>query len=82
MNLNDFNLGETCLRQINFILSENPALTIIKLNKNLLNPNHLVRIATFKELTLSNCKLGNDALEELFVKLHDSVIEKLCLSSP
>lgn len=37
---------------------------------------------TFKELSLCNCKLGNDVLEDLFVRLKDSVIEKICLSSP
>ena len=55
---------------------------IIKLNKNYIDPNKLIRLSTIKELYLCNCKLGNDALEELFTKLHKSTIEKISLSSP
>lgn len=35
-----------------------------------------------KEIVLNNCKLGNDALETLFDRLHDSTIERISLSSP
>jgi hypothetical protein len=35
-----------------------------------------------KELYLGNCRLGNDILEELFMRLHASLLERLSLSSP
>lgn len=62
LNLNDFYLGESCIKQVNQLLEEQAALVKIKLNKNYINPNCLLRLETFKELYLCNCKLGNDAL--------------------
>lgn len=74
INFNDFYFGERCVEHINSLLRENPELTVIKLNKNYINPINLVRMETFKELSLCNCKLGNEVLEELFLRLKNSVI--------
>jgi hypothetical protein len=48
LNLNDCYFGETCIKQINLFLEENPTLSIIKLNKNYINPNKLINISSFK----------------------------------
>lgn len=82
LDLNDFYLNENCLPVLNTLLVDNPHITTLALNKNYFDLVGLARIETIKELSLRNCKLGNDALEKLFMRLVDSVIEKISLSSP
>lgn len=48
LNLNGFALADDSLPAINEFLALNPALVVIKLNKNTLNPNHLHTLHTLR----------------------------------
>jgi len=75
-------LGETCIVSINQFIKQTPNLINLNLSKNLVDLNKIIRLESFKEIILNNCKLGNDPLEKLFDRLRNSAVERLSLSSP
>lgn len=82
LDLANFSLGPSCVPHLNQLI-ELSTFTSINLTKNLIDPSCLTALTSLKEITLNNCKLGNDHLDTLFtLLLSSSSIEKLSLSSP
>ena len=44
LNLNDFNLESSAIKHINKFLADNQLIIILKLSKNIINPNKLIRL--------------------------------------
>ena len=81
LNLGNFTLTPSCLPFVNKLIGSS-SFEMVNLSRNLIDPTSIRLLTTIQQLSLNNCKLGNDVLETLFVQLMDSAIVKISLSSP